>query len=59
MLKLENQFLALTEGSMSVDEYAKSFTDKMEFALQLVPHELAKIDRYAMGLPWEYIMPIK
>ena len=33
MLKLENQFLALTKGNMSVDEYTNTFIDKMKFSL--------------------------
>ena len=51
MLELENQFLALRNGSMSVDEYINAFIGKMEFALRLVPDELTKIEWYAKGLP--------
>ena len=58
MLELENKFLTLTKGSMSVDEYTNNFTDKMEFALRIVPDELTKVDRYAKGLPWEYEVPV-
>ncbi|KAL7598686.1 hypothetical protein Lser_V15G21526 [Lactuca serriola] len=43
---------------MSIDEYTNAFTDKMEFALRIVLDEMAKIDRYAKGLPWEYAMPV-
>ena len=59
MLELENQFLALTKGSMSVDEYTNSFTNKMEFSLRLIPDELTNIDWYAKGIPWEYIVLVK
>ena len=59
MLDLENQFLALTKGSMLVDEYTKAFTDKMEFAPGLVPDELTNIDRYAKGLRRKYTVLVK
>lgn len=39
---------------MSVDEYTNAFTEKMEFALCLVPDELTKVDKYEKGLPWDY-----
>ena len=58
LLELENQFLTLKKDNMSIDEYTNTFTDKMEFSLRIVPDELAKIDRYAKGLPWEYIVPV-
>ena len=58
MLELEKQFLALMKGSMSVDEYTNAFTDKMEFALRLVPDELPKIDQHVKGFPWEYIVSV-
>ena len=44
---------------MSVDEYTNAFTDKMEFALRIVPDKLTKVDRYAKGLPWEYAVPVR
>ena len=44
---------------MSIDEYTNNFTEKMEFALRLVPDELTKIDKYAKGLPWEYAVPVR
>lgn len=50
--------LALKKGSMSTDEYTNDFTDKKEFTLRIVPNELANINRYAKGLPWEYSMPV-
>ena len=59
LLELENKFLILKKGSMSVDEYTNAFTDKMEFALRIVPDELTKVDRYAKGLPWEYAVPVR
>ncbi|KAL7603493.1 hypothetical protein Lser_V15G16676 [Lactuca serriola] len=59
LLELENQFLTLKKGSMSIDEYTNNFTEKMEFALRLVPDELTKIDKYAKGLPWEYAVPVR
>lgn len=49
MLELENQFMAFTNGSISVDDYTNSFIAKMEFTLRLVPDELSKIDGYAKG----------
>ena len=42
-----------------MDEYTNAFTDKMEFALRIVPDELTKVDRYAKGLPWEYAVPVR
>lgn len=59
MLELENQFLALKKGIMSVDEYTTTVTDKMDLALRVVPGELTKIDRYAKGFLWQYTVPIK
>lgn len=44
---------------MIVDEYTDVFTDKMEFSLRVVPDELSNIDRYSMGLPWEYFASVK
>ena len=44
---------------MSIDQYTNNFTDKMEFALRLIPEELTKIDKYAKGLPWEYAVPVR
>ena len=59
LLELETQFLTLKKGSMTIDEYTNNFTDKIEFALRLVPDELTKIDKYAKGLPWEYVVPVR
>ena len=42
-----------------MEEYTNAFTDKMEFALRIVMDELAKINSYEKGFPWEYSMPIK
>lgn len=50
--------LSLTKGSMSADEYTNAFTDKMKFAQRLVSDKLTKIDRYAKGISWEYIVPV-
>lgn len=44
---------------MTIDAYNNAFTDKMEFDLCVVPDELAKIERYSKGLPWEYSVSIK
>ncbi|XP_023738976.2 uncharacterized protein LOC111886975 [Lactuca sativa] len=44
---------------MSIDEYTNNFTDKIEFALRLVPDELTKTDKYAKGLPWEYAVIVR
>lgn len=51
MLELENQLLNLKKGSMTVEEYIKIFTNKMEFVMCVVSNELYKIDKYAKGLP--------
>lgn len=53
MLELENKLLTLKKRSITIDEYINAFTDKMDFALCIVPYELKKIDKYAKGLPWE------
>lgn len=42
MIELENKFLTLKKGNLSVDEYTNSFTDNIEFTLHLVPNELKK-----------------
>ena len=36
---------------MSVTEYAASFTEKMKLVPYLVPTELSKINKFALGLP--------
>mgnify|MGYP001545756043 CR=1 FL=1 len=59
MVELEKQFLTLKKGNMSIDEYIVAFTEKMEFALHIVPDELTKINNYTKGLPWEYIVPVR
>lgn len=59
ILQLENQSLALTKESISVDEYINAFADKMEFALQFVLDELTKIDWCEKGFSWEYIVSVK
>lgn len=42
-----------------MEEYTNAFTDKTDFDLHIFSNELAKIDSYAKGLPWEYTVPIK
>ena len=59
MLELENQLLTLKKGSMTDEEYTNAFTDKMEFALDVVLDELVKIDRYSKGFPREYFVLVK
>ncbi|XP_052622334.1 uncharacterized protein LOC128127699 [Lactuca sativa] len=59
LLELENQFLTLNKGSMSIDEYTKAFIDKMEFALRIVPNKPTKVDKYSKGFPWEYVVPVR
>ena len=44
---------------MTFEEYTNALMGKMEFALHVVPDELAKIDIYSKGLPWEYSVPVK
>lgn len=40
-------------------KYTNAFTKKMDFTLHVVLDELETIDRYAKGLPWKYIVPVK
>lgn len=59
MFELENQLLTSKKGSITIEEYTNAFTDKMEFALRVVPDEPTKLDKYSKGFPWEYSIPVK
>ena len=44
---------------MSIDEYVVAFSEKMEFALHLIPNDMAKIDKFATGLPSDYSVAVR
>ncbi|KAI3516553.1 hypothetical protein L1887_15471 [Cichorium endivia] len=44
----------LSKGNWPVHEYACHFMEKLAFGVHLVSDEEAKVNRFAMGLPWEY-----
>lgn len=41
---------------MIVDKYTNAVSEKMEFTLCIVSNELSKIEKYAKGLSWEYLV---
>lgn len=51
LIDLNNEFQNLMKGRMSIDDYATAFTEKMNLFQYLVPTELAKIEKFANGLP--------
>ncbi|KAI3702719.1 hypothetical protein L6452_28470 [Arctium lappa] len=48
--KLEEEFLNLEQGEMTVREYTTKFLEKARFAEIYVPNEERRIDRYLFGL---------
>ena len=52
ILELQNYFLILKKGNITVDECTNPFTVKMEFSMRIDPYELSKINMYAKGFPW-------
>ncbi|KAL7594215.1 hypothetical protein Lser_V15G28366 [Lactuca serriola] len=54
LLEINNEFQNLKKGKLSVNEYAASFTEKMKLIPYLVPTELSKVNKFALGLPAEY-----
>lgn len=54
LLELENQLLTLKKGSMFLNDYTNAFTDKLEFALRVVPDKLSKL----IGTPRDTIVGV-
>ena len=54
LLEISNEFQNLKKGKLNVTEYAASFTEKMKFIPYLVPTELSKVNKFALGLPADY-----
>ncbi|KAJ9561114.1 hypothetical protein OSB04_006274 [Centaurea solstitialis] len=48
--KLEDEFLRLEQGSMTVQDYTNKFMEKARFAEIYVPTESRRIERYVWGL---------
>lgn len=44
---------------MSVSEYATAFTKKMKSVSQLIPTETSEVERFANGLPTDFILMVK
>ena len=59
LLQLQNEFLNLKKEKMSIDEYVAAFSEKLEFSLHLIPNELAKVDKFAAGLPSDYSVAVR
>ncbi|MQL71536.1 hypothetical protein Taro_003878 [Colocasia esculenta] len=48
--KMEQQFLSLTQGSMTVLEYEARFSEHSKYALHIVENERRKTKKFVMGL---------
>ncbi|KAI3740280.1 hypothetical protein L2E82_30706 [Cichorium intybus] len=57
--KLEEDFLTLKKGSLSMDEYTKKFCDMLPFVGESYFSARSRVNRYAQGLPWEYELEVK
>ncbi|KAI3765789.1 hypothetical protein L2E82_15833 [Cichorium intybus] len=57
--KLEDEFLTLKKGSLTVAEYTKKFSDMLPFVGNIYTTERARINRYVKGLLWEYELEVK
>ncbi|KAI3740651.1 hypothetical protein L2E82_31121 [Cichorium intybus] len=57
--KLEDEFLTLKKGSLTIAEYTKKFSDMLPFVGNIYTTERARINRYVKGLPWEYELEVK
>ncbi|KAJ9545125.1 hypothetical protein OSB04_024832 [Centaurea solstitialis] len=57
--KMEEEFLQLKQGMLSVQEYTTRFIEKSRFAEVYVPTEERRVERYIWGLRgniWEFVM---
>ncbi|XP_023763286.1 uncharacterized protein LOC111911773 [Lactuca sativa] len=59
LIDLNNEFQNVKKRKMSIDDYATTFTEKMKLFPYLVPTELAKIERFAKGLPAKFGPTVK
>ncbi|KAI3778829.1 hypothetical protein L2E82_08214 [Cichorium intybus] len=57
--KMNEDFLTIKKGEMTVDEYTKKFCDMLPFAGESYPSERSQINRYVRGLPWNYELEVK
>ncbi|KAI3738440.1 hypothetical protein L2E82_28472 [Cichorium intybus] len=57
--KLNEDFLSIKKGEMTVDEYTKKFCDMLPFVGESYPSERSRINRYVRGLPWNYELEVK
>nr|XP_043615946.1 uncharacterized protein LOC122587846 [Erigeron canadensis] len=51
---IEKEFRALTAKPGAIGEYARSFTEKLQFVGRVVPIEIDQIEAYCDGLPASY-----
>lgn len=59
LLEINNEFQNLKKGKMSVTEYATSFIEKMKLVPHLVPTELSKVNKFALGLLADFGLMVK
>ncbi|KAI3782516.1 hypothetical protein L2E82_12566 [Cichorium intybus] len=57
--KMNEDFLTIKKGDMTVDEYTKNFCDMLPFVGESYPSERSRINRYVRGLPWNYELEVK
>lgn len=55
-IKMENEFLTLKKGNMTVDEYVCLFVEKLQYVVHLAPTDKDCVDLFVAGLPLEYLM---
>nr|XP_043625632.1 uncharacterized protein LOC122597064 [Erigeron canadensis] len=51
---IKKEFRALTAKPGAIGEYARSFTEKLQFVGRMVPREIDQIEAYCDGLPASY-----
>lgn len=59
LVKMQNEFLALEKGDMTVDEYACLFVEKLQYVRQLAPSDKDCVERFVAGLPFKYSIAVE
>ncbi|KAI3792884.1 hypothetical protein L2E82_06775 [Cichorium intybus] len=57
--KMNEDFLTIKKGELTVDEYTKKFCDMLPFVGESYTSERSRINRYVRGLPWNYELEVK
>lgn len=59
LIKMQNEFLTLKKGDMTVDEYARLFVAKLQYVRHLAPSDKDCVERFVAGLPFKYSMAVR